>query len=151
MRKTSLNIIAAVLICLLFTSLAACGEKSVGIIGGADGPTSILVSDTNGEATLIGEGKYTFNFTATFADGTSSVYTVSTDEETVGSALQNLGLVEGENSAYGLYVKRVCGVLADYDVDATYWALYVNGESSMVGVDGVKCADAESVEFRLVK
>ena len=65
--------------------------------------------------------------------------------------MQKLGLIEGESSAYGLYVKRVCGVLADYDVDATYWALYVNGESSMVGVDSVKCADAESVEFRLVK
>lgn len=151
MKKTSFSVIAAVLVCLLLTSLAACGEKSVGIIGGADGPTSILVSDANGEVTLIGEGKYTFSFTATFADGTSSVYTVSTDEETVGAALQKLGLIEGENSAYGLYVKRVCGVLADYDVDATYWALYVNGESSMVGVDGVKCADAESVEFRLVK
>ena len=151
MKKTSFSVIAAVLVYLLLVSLAACGEKSVGIIGGADGPTSILVSDTNDEATLIGEGKYTFDFTATFGDGTSSVYTVSTDEETVGSALQKLGLIEGESSAYGLYVKRVCGVLADYDVDATYWALYVNGEASMVGVDSVKCADAESVEFRLVK
>ena len=58
MKKTSFSVIAAVLVCLLLVSLAACGEKSVGIIGGADGPTSILVSDTNDEATLIGREVY---------------------------------------------------------------------------------------------
>lgn len=151
MKKTKFSIAVAVIVCLLLATFTACGDESIGIIGGADGPTAVLVARQNGEATSIGEGKYTFVFTATFADGTSSVYNISTDEETVGSALQKLGFISGENGAYGLYVKYVCGVLADYDIDQTYWALYVNGESSMVGVDGVMSADAESVEFRVAK
>ena len=99
----------------------------------------------------MGEGNCAFSFIATFADGTTQSYVVNTDKDTVGTALLDAGLIGGEQSAYGLYVKSVCGVVADYDVDATYWALYVNGEMSQVGVDSVKCADVTSVEFRVEK
>ena len=37
--------------------------------------------------------------------------------------------------AYGLYVKTVNGITADYAVDQTYWAFYINGEYAMAGVD----------------
>ena len=109
------------------------------------------VSTESLAATEVGEGQYTFTFTATFADETKQVYAVSTNEENVGKALLELSLIGGDESEYGLYVKTVCGVLADYDADKTYWALYTDGEMSMVGVDGVKCADVASVEFRLSK
>ena len=56
-------------------------------------------------------------------------------EKTVGDALLELGLVEGDEGAYGLFVKSVNGIVADYDVDKTYWAFYVNGEYAMSGVD----------------
>ena len=46
-----------------------------------------------------------------------------------------LGVVSGEDSQYGLYVKSVNGETADYDVDGTYWAFYVNGEYAMASVD----------------
>lgn len=62
-------------------------------------------------------------------------FTVNTDEEILGDALVALGLLEGEEGPYGLYVKRVNGVWADYNTDGYFWALYVNGESAMVGVD----------------
>ena len=65
----------------------------------------------------------------------SVTFTVKTDKETVGEALMEHGLIEGEDGAYGLYVKKVNGILADFDVDASYWAFYVNGELSMSGVD----------------
>ena len=96
-------------------------------------------------------GEYSFDFIATFADGTQKEFEVSTTCETVGEALMAEGLIEGEDGAYGLYVKSVCGVVADYNIDQTYWALYTDGEMSMVGADSVKCAEVSLVEFKVEK
>ncbi len=84
--------------------------------------------------TILGQGEKTFSFVVEI-EGQSINFTVHTDKSTVGEALLELNLIEGEESAYGLYVKKVNGVLADYDVDATYWAFYINGEYAMSGVD----------------
>ena len=77
----------------------------------------------------------------------SVTFTLKTDREMLGDALLDHGLIEGESGAYGLYVKKVNGILADYDVDATYWALYKNGEYSMTGVDTTPIADGEHYEL----
>ena len=98
-----------------------------------------------------GEGQYSFEFTAVFADGTKETHSVVTECETVGEALIEKGLISGEDGPYGLMVSTVCGVVADYGTDKTYWALYVGGEYSMVGVDALKCADVTEVEFRVEK
>ena len=69
------------------------------------------------------------------ADDKSVTFTVNTDAETVGEALLQHKLIEGEESQYGLYIKSVNGITADYDVDQTYWAFYIDGEYAMSGVD----------------
>ena len=84
--------------------------------------------------TTLGQGEKTFSFVVEI-EGQSINFTVHTDKSTVGEALLELGLIEGEDGAYGLYVKKVNGVLADYDVDRTYWAFYINGEYASSGVD----------------
>ena len=82
----------------------------------------------------LGEGEK--SFTLTVKAGEQSInLTVNTNKSTVGDALTELGLLEGEDGQYGLFVKKVNGILADYDVDQTYWALYINGEYAMTGVD----------------
>lgn len=69
------------------------------------------------------------------AEEKTITFTVKTDKSTVGEALLEQNLIEGENSAYGLYIKKVNGILADYDTDQTYWAFYINGEYATSGVD----------------
>ena len=91
--------------------------------------TAIYTEDTE-----LGEGSKTFTFKVD-AEGYAVTFTIHTNEETVGAALLTLNLIEGEDSQYGLYVKTVNGILADYDVDGTYWAFYENGEYAMTGVD----------------
>lgn len=99
-----------------------------------ENPPSDENSETGGKNER-GEGKTTFLFEVVDKEGKKTEYTIHTDKETVGDALQELGLIEGENGAYGLYVKKVCGILADYDVDQTYWSFYIGGEYAMSGVD----------------
>ena len=84
--------------------------------------------------TELGEGGTTL-LVEVKADDRQVTFTIHTDKTTVGEAMQELGLLEGENSEYGLFIKKVNGIVADYDVDQTYWGFYINGEYAMSGVD----------------
>ena len=77
----------------------------------------------------------------------SVTFTIHTDKDTLGDALLEHGLVDGEEGAFGLYVKFVNGIEADFDKDGSYWGFYKNGEMMLVGVDGVVIADGEHYEL----
>lgn len=78
-----------------------------------------------------------------------AAFDVYTDAENVGDALLEYNIIAGEESEYGLYVKTVNGVTADYDVDGTYWAFYVNGDMSSNGVSGTPVEDGASYMFQI--
>lgn len=81
----------------------------------------------------------------------SVTFTLKTDNDILGDALIEHDLIEGEDGAYGLYVKKVNGITADYDVDQSYWALYKDGEYCMSGVDTTKISDGEHYELVYTK
>lgn len=115
-------------------SLVACGnttEKADESIPVTDGQT-------------IGEGSKTFPLTITDQEGNSIQIIVKTDEETVGNALIQLGIVQGDETDYGLFVKTVNGITADYEADGIYWAFYVNGNYANSGVDQTPIVDGET-------
>jgi hypothetical protein len=60
---------------------------------------------------------------------------VHSDDQYVGEPLTELGLIAGEESQYGLYVKTVDGETLDYNTDGMYWAFYVDGVYAPTGVD----------------
>ena len=70
---------------------------------------------------------------------------------TVGAALLKLGVIAGDDSEYGLYVKTVNGETADYDADGTYWGFYINGEYAMTGVDATTLETGATYAFRVEK
>ena len=113
--------------------------------------SAVTTADETAGATKIGEGATSFTFTVTDKDGAETVFEVSTDKTTVGEALKDLGLIEGEDGAYGLYVKKVNGITADYDADGTYWAFYVNGEYAMTGVDKTDIEAGATYSFKVEK
>ncbi|NBJ99416.1 DUF4430 domain-containing protein [bacterium 1xD8-48] len=102
-------------------------------------------------AGAIGEGNTVFPFTVVDKDGNETKFEVHTDKEIVGEALEELGLISGDEGEYGLYVKTVNGITADYDADGVYWAFYVNGEYAVSGVDSTPIAEGESYSFKVEK
>lgn len=88
----------------------------------------------------FGEGKTTI-YVDVVVDGKSVTFTLHTDAETLGAALVAEKLVEGEESQYGLYIKKVNGMTADYDVDKSYWSISKDGKDLMTGADGEKISD----------
>lgn len=98
----------------------------------------------------FGEGAKTIEVEVK-ADEQSVTFTIKTDKETLGDALLEHKLVEGEQGAYGLYIKKVNGILADYDVDQHYWSLSKNGTALMTGADGEKISGGEHYEITRAK
>ena len=102
-------------------------------------------------AGAVGEGNTVCPFTVVDKDGNETKFEVHTDKEIVGEALEELGLISGDEGEYGLYVKTVNGITADYDADGVYWAFYVNGEYAVSGVDSTPIAEGESYSFKVEK
>ena len=50
-------------------------------------------------------------------------------DATLLAALLEHGLIAGEETELGLMVKTVNGITADYNVDRSYWAFYINGDT----------------------
>lgn len=100
---------------------------------------------------VLGEGSHEFDFTVVDAEGNEITAEIHTDKTTVGEALLELELIAGEDSEYGLYVKTVNGITADFDVDGTYWAFYIDGEYAMTGVDATDITDGSSYALKVEK
>lgn len=117
----------------------------------ADTTVSDTTADEKGGKTVLGEGKTKFTFKVVDKDGNETLFEINTDKKTVGDALLELELIEGDAGDFGLYVKKVNGIVADYDVDQTYWAFYVNGEYAMSGVDTTDVEAGAEYAFKVEK
>lgn len=134
MNKTDLRKLLSVVLCVVLIAalaLTGCGsstEEETGTVVVTDGAT-------------LGEGETSFPLMITDKDGNVVNVTIHTDETTVGAALLEVNLIDGEEGDYGLYIKEVNGIVADYETDGTYWAFYIDGEYAISGVDTTDITD----------
>ena len=125
-KNTLSVILCLVLIAAMALTMTACKNSQTDNTPSTSSVTSV---------TEIGEGKTQFTFLVEHKDSNKKEFSVKTDETTVGAALVKVGLISGEDSQYGLYVKTVDGETLDFDKDGLYWAFYVNGEYAVSGID----------------
>ena len=144
-KKLSSFILCTVLIVAMALPASGCGSKPDSGKQPASGPET----ETAADGSVLGEGSLQFPFTVTDPDGNETSFEIHTEKETVGEALSELGLIEGEDSEYGLFVQTVCGITLDYDKDGLYWAFYINDEYAQTSVDMTKIEDGASYSFRI--
>ncbi len=152
MKTTRIKRVLSVILCMVLFAATAlcitgCNDNTTTPTDGDTAVTTTTAAST--QTTVLGDGATVFPFTVTDKDGNETAFEIHTDKQTVGDALLELGLIEGENGDYGLYVKTVNGITADYDVDGTYWAFYVNGEYAMSGVDTTAIEAGASYAFKV--
>ena len=164
-KKCKQNILSLILSTMLIVAMAfsmtACGgniqekpnTEGQSQVGGTEQDSQLgnAESDTQQSGNVLGKGQTVFNFVVADKDGTETKFEIHTDKPTVGEALLEVKLIEGEDGPYGLYVKTVNGITADYDVDQTYWAFYINGEMAMTGVDATNVEAGATYSFKVEK
>ena len=148
-RKRIKKALSFILCTVLIVAMALCTTGCSGSKNLENSQESITAVFTDGD--VLGEGSTTFKFTVVDKAGEEASCEIHTDEKTVGAALLKLGVIEGEEGPFGLYVKKVNGITADYDVDSTYWAFYIGGEYGMTGVDVTEITAGSSYAFKVEK
>lgn len=144
MKKTkSFTGILSVIVCFALVAAVALTFASC---KGTDTNSSSPEKANSGESVT-----HTFKFIVTDKDGKQTSFDIETDKKTVGEALIDKGLIEGEDGQYGLYVKKVNGISADYEKDGVYWAFYENGNMAVNGVEKTDIKDGATYEFRVSK
>ncbi len=152
MQKT-LNFKKLCSLCLCIVLIAAIALFTTGCTN--NNTTDGNISDGNlssgnlmtEEIISLGQGETEFIFCVSDVEGKETWYSISTDRKTVGEALLELGLIDGEAGAYGLYVKTVNGTTLDYDKDGMYWAFYIGTQMSPTGVDMTDITVGETYRF----
>ena len=114
--------------------------------------TPNTTADTTAETyATLGEGETVFYFEVVGKSGDTTRFEIHTDSETVGEALLAIGLIEGEDGAYGLYVKTVNGETVIYEEDNMYWAFYVDGKYATKGVSETSVEAGRTYAFKAEK
>ena len=147
MKMSNFKKISSLLLCLVLIAAMALSFT---------GCTDDITDETEGntvetpqiEEGVVGQGSKSFEFTVIDKDGNEFKTTVRTDLTIVGEALLELGLIAGEDSEYGLYVKTVNGQTLDYATDGMYWSFYIDGEYAMTGVDATEIVEGENYTFK---
>lgn len=138
MKRNSMRKLLSVIGC--FVLIAAMALNFTGCA--SSNTTQTLPSD---------EVAVTFTLTVTDLEGNESTFDVTTTKSTVGDALLEKGLIEGDQGEYGLYVTTVNGITADWDKDQTYWAFYIDGEYALTGVDSTEITVGTAYSLALTK
>ena len=138
MKKMIRSVVSVALVLSFVLCLASCNEKI-----DAEGLWENATYRSDKE---FGKGEKTVEVEVKVEEQ-SVTFTIHTDADTLGAALLEHELIAGEDSQYGIYVKTVNGILADYDVDKSYWGFYQNGEYLMSGVDTTAIVGGEHFEI----
>ena len=93
-------------------------------------------------------GQKAFTVEVVHSDGSTKTFTYKSDAEYVGEVLLAEGLIEGNTSEYGLYITKVDGEEAIYEVDSSYWAVYEGDDYAQQGIDQTPIQDG--AEYSLV-
>lgn len=90
-------------------------------------------------------GRKTIVLLVTHSDGGTHEFTMSTQAETLGDAMREINVFEGEDGPYGIFVTAVDGETVDSALEQ-WWCFTKDGETMMTGIDDTMIADGEHYE-----
>ena len=97
----------------------------------------------------LGKGKTTFKVDITDGNGTTTAFTIKTDEKTVGDALihSDVKLIPADQAGY---FTTLNGITAVWDDDTqNWWGFYIDGEMVAIGAFDAEIDVNASYAFKL--
>ena len=147
MKTINFKKVLSVLFCIMLIAATALSQTGC--------KNNTLATSSNESATVsvteLGQGSISFDFSVFDQEGKESKFLIKTDKKTVGEALLENNLIQGETSQYGLYVKTVNGITLDFDKDGYYWAFYCDGKYAVSGVDTTDISSYNSFALKAEK
>lgn len=146
MKKNT--VLFAAILCSLSLTLMGCKDTGTS----SETPSSVTsASESAGvwdlarykEDAELGEGSLTMRLEVT-ADNRTVTLTIKTDETNLEKILTANELVEGDESEFGLFIKSVNGIRADYDLDKAYWSIEKDGAPTPTGANAITVSDGET-------
>lgn len=135
--KRILSLTLVILMLAIGTFTLACANKD----GGGQGDM-LYVEDTE-----LGTGNTTFTLIVEHVNDKKVTFTIKTDKEILSDALVEVGILEGHDDKYGLYIDAVNGVTHDFATDKTYWAIYEGENYAMTGIDGINITNGATYKL----
>lgn len=82
-------------------------------------------------------------------EGQTSEYKVQTDAEFLRQAMEEAKdfTFDGEEGDFGFTLYTINGETHNWNVDGSYWCVYVNGEYGMYGIDSQPVKDGDIYRF----
>ncbi len=93
------------------------------------------------EATV--EGAKTITMTVVHGDGSENAFTINTDAEYLADALLDEGIVEDNQTEWGLYIITADGETVD-EAQEQWWCLTQDGEMTSTGASETVIEDGDS-------
>ena len=93
-------------------------------------------------------GDKNITVTVVHADGKEVKFEHSTDQEYLGRAIVEMGLVEDIQGPYGLFIEEVDGEKAVWEENGAYWSILIGEEYAVTGADEIVLEDGG--EYSLV-
>ena len=87
------------------------------------------------------EGAKSIEVVVVHKDGTEKSFSVNTDAEYLAEVLVSEGIVEDNQTEYGLYILVADGEYADYNADGGWWAVYEGDTQSNFGASELPIRD----------
>ncbi len=127
MKRTlslTLTLIMLLMSCLL---IASCVNKD----GGGQGEM-LYTKDT-----ALGDGDTTFTLIVEHTNDRTVTFTINTSKVILSDALVDVGIMQGHDDIYGLYIDTVNGITHDFSKEQIYWAIYIGDEYAPVGIEHI--------------
>ena len=100
----------------------------------------------------VGTGKTSFKLEITKADGTKTVYTVKTDDLTIGDALASAALIPADTkTANKGMINTLDGTTLDYNATQQYWGFYIDGAFATAGAFDTAIESGKTYAFKVEK
>lgn len=148
-KKCSKKMSSFILCMVLIVAIALCTSGCNDHAKNQTSVTSNPQTDTQADTTILGEGSTHFLFSVVDREGNETIFEIHTDKANVGEALTELELIAGDEGPYGLFVKTVNGITADYETDGVYWAFYIDGDYATSSVDTTPITEGQTYSFRV--
>lgn len=150
MKKQGLIAVFMFVLVLTFAACSGNDTKSQASSGAASSSATVSSSEaaSQAEGSTKAEAK-NIKFSVVSGDDTET-FNITTDAENLRAALEQEGLITGDESEFGLFVTSVNGIAANADKQE-WWCLTKDGEMWSYGVDDTEISDGDIFEFTLTE